>query len=200
MLQVAEELKTLAHMIMHEEISFNDSLATLEKINKYHALDKYPLIRKTLTRIIKYSYPLTGYLRDARAIAKQILPVIEDIDKIVVNIEQRTPAKIIEITPEETKNKLTGGSTSYYKLHISNPIHFDAYDCECGDIIEALNMTFNEGEAFKAIWRMAAARLGGGKKDADPTYDSEKIKYFGERILKNAIINPTENIFKTQQI
>lgn len=82
------------------------------------------------------------------------------------------------------KAEFTGLSVDYYKLHIAHPIHYlTPYNCECGDIIEALNMDFNEGEAFKAIWRKAAARLNMQKQGQTAQYDAEKIKYFGARIL-----------------
>ncbi len=94
----------------------------------------------------------------------------------------------LELIPEETST-LTGGSSEYYKLHISNPTTYedeDEYDCECNDIIEALNMTFAEGNAFKAIWRTAAARQGNGKPGHTAKYDAEKVVFFGQRMLAQA--------------
>jgi len=80
----------------------------------------------------------------------------------------------------------TGGSVSYYRVQVEDPISGGpAYAAECGDIIEALGMDFNEGNAFKAIWRKCAARtLGLAKKGyTDGIYDSEKVVYFGERMV-----------------
>ena len=61
-----------------------------------------------------------------------------------------------------------------------------AYIAECNDIIEALNMNFAEGNAFKALWRRAAQRTLGlrkaGSKD-DGLYDAEKVEFFGARLV-----------------
>lgn len=52
------------------------------------------------------------------------------------------------------KTQKTGGSVDYYKCHVADPISKGVpYTAESIDIIEALGMTFAEGEAFKAIWR-----------------------------------------------
>ena len=83
----------------------------------------------------------------------------------------------------------TGGSVSYYKVPVEHPTTPDRepYVAECNDIIEALNMTFAEGEAFKAIWRMAAARQGRVKKSyTDGVYDAEKVQFFGGRMIVQA--------------
>lgn len=80
---------------------------------------------------------------------------------------------------------LTGGSSDYYKVHIENPTTLNSeYDAECNDIIEALNMNFAEGNIFKAVWRMAASRLGNGKPGNSYLYDAEKIEFFAQRLIK----------------
>ncbi len=86
----------------------------------------------------------------------------------------------------KTYEQLTGGPSDYYTVHVAKPIRQErpAYTAECGDIIEALGMTFNEGEAFKALWRSCSARtLGNGKPGSDAVYDGEKIAYYGNRVL-----------------
>ncbi len=82
----------------------------------------------------------------------------------------------------------TGGSSNYYKVFVKSPTTLDApYEAECNDIIEALKMTFAEGNAFKAIWRKAKARQGVQKKGYDNgLYDSEKVVFFGERMVVEA--------------
>lgn len=87
----------------------------------------------------------------------------------------------------------TGGSSSYYSVGITNPTTEgrQPYTAECNDIIEALGMNYAEGNAFKAIWRRAAARtLGLTKKGYDDgLYDAEKVEFFGKRLVvqsKNA--------------
>ena len=80
----------------------------------------------------------------------------------------------------------TGGSVSYYKAPVAAPLSGGApYVAECNDIIEALGMTYAEGNAFKAIWRRCAARTLGMKKRGytDGLYDAEKVEFFGSRMV-----------------
>lgn len=82
---------------------------------------------------------------------------------------------------------LNGGKLSgdhYYRVRVDAPIsdEVDPYTAECSDIIEALNMTFNEGEAFKALWRLAASRQGRGKPGSKAQYDADKIAHYGARV------------------
>lgn len=88
------------------------------------------------------------------------------------------------IQPPRSSEK-SGGPVSYYLVQVDNPNQgFVAYQAECGDIIESLNMTFNEGCAFKAIWRSASARtLKRVKADNNPKYDAEKVVFYGKRML-----------------
>lgn len=80
----------------------------------------------------------------------------------------------------------SGEHASYYEVDITRPKSGGAaYMAECQDIIEALKMDFNEGNAFKALWRRAAGRLGNVKNgNEDPLYDAQKIKFYGNRILE----------------
>lgn len=82
----------------------------------------------------------------------------------------------------------TGGSVSYYQLPIQNPTTSgrEPYTAECNDIIEALGMNYAEGNAFKALWRRAAARTLGLTKVGytDGLYDAEKVVFFGQRLVK----------------
>ena len=79
----------------------------------------------------------------------------------------------------------TGGSVSYYKAPVAAPLSGCApYVAECNDIIEALGMTYAEGNAFKALWRRAAARQGNAKRGyTDGLYDAEKVEFFGARLV-----------------
>lgn len=84
-------------------------------------------------------------------------------------------------------DQLNGGKLAgdhYYRVHVADPIspELAPYSAECADIIEALDMTFNEGEAFKAIWRLAAARQGRGKPGNKAQYDADKASHYGGRI------------------
>lgn len=79
----------------------------------------------------------------------------------------------------------SGGDNDYWLLHIAQPKRKELkpYTVECEDIIEAFEMTFQEGEAFKALWRKCNARLGNGKPGDTPLRNAEKVAHFGQRML-----------------
>lgn len=96
-------------------------------------------------------------------------------------------AKAVEAHPPP-EPALTGGSNDYYKVRVTDPTTpgADPYTAECNDIIEALGMTFAEGNIFKALWRSCAARtLGMLKPGMGPegVYDAEKMVFFSNRVL-----------------
>ena len=82
-------------------------------------------------------------------------------------------------------DSLTGGSSLYYSVEVYNPTTegVEPYIAECNDLIEALDMNYAEGNAFKAIWRLCAGRLGFGKEGQTSLYDAQKLLFFGERIV-----------------
>lgn len=97
-------------------------------------------------------------------------------------------AKIDETVPAD-EPEYTGGSVSYYSVKVDKPTTDGAtpYTAECNDIIEALGMNYAEGNAFKALWRMCAARKGKAKKGyTDGRYDAEKVVFFGQRLVAQA--------------
>ena len=118
----------------------------------------------------------------------------DEINKAMRAAIERTPFKAnhdqpepTAITQETTCPEYTGGSVSYYKVRIDDPLSgSDAYVAECNDIIEALGMNYAEGNAFKAIWRMCAARTLGKQKKGytDGLYDAEKVAFFGARMVE----------------
>lgn len=81
--------------------------------------------------------------------------------------------------------KLSGGLNNWYVVPVKNPQRKEQepYQAECEDIIQALGMTFDEGCAFKALWRNAAARMGNGKPGNTVVYDAEKLVHYANRIL-----------------
>lgn len=97
---------------------------------------------------------------------------------------QPAPLRVELIEPEDDR-EYTGGSVSYYKVRVGSPTSGgEPYDAECNDIIEALGMSFAEGNAFKAIWRLCAARQGLSKRGYDEgVYDAEKVVFFGQRMV-----------------
>jgi hypothetical protein len=83
----------------------------------------------------------------------------------------------------------SGGDVDYYRLHVTDPKRTEPYIAEAEDIIEHLNMTFAEGNAFKAIWRKAAQRTLGHMRRGSDYYgvrDSQKVEYYGKRMLTMA--------------
>ena len=90
-------------------------------------------------------------------------------------------------SPADPAKKLTGSALSgnhYYRVNVPYPMspELSPYRAECADIIEALQMTFNEGEAFKALWRGASTRLGNGKEGVTDVYNAEKAAHYGKRV------------------
>jgi len=87
------------------------------------------------------------------------------------------------------KVETSGGHVNYYSVLIEHPTkpkqQPEPYWAECEDIIEALGMTFPEGEAFKSIWRNAAMRaLGKAKAGDTPLRNAEKVEFFGHRMAE----------------
>lgn len=120
-------------------------------------------------------------------------------DQGVIGYESFGPAPLILLNTLDAGNmttepkqaiaeEYTGSSSNYYKVFVKNPTTLPSpYEAECNDLIEALQMTFAEGNAFKGIWRKAKARQGVKKKGYDNgVYDSEKVVFFGERMLIEA--------------
>jgi len=89
------------------------------------------------------------------------------------------------------ENKLAGGVSNWYTLSVMSTQGGDNYTAVCDDIILALNMSFQEGEVFKATWRKAAARLGNGKPGNTALYNAQKITHYGKimELEENYLIN-----------
>lgn len=93
----------------------------------------------------------------------------------------------LKVESSASQPEYTGGSVNYYKVGIKSPTTKDnpPYVAECNDIIEALDMNYAEGNAFKALWRRAAARKGLQKRGyTDGLYDAEKVVFFGKRLVE----------------
>ena len=89
--------------------------------------------------------------------------------------------------PTDRVTQPSGGLSDHYLADVKKPQRGgNPYQAECDDIIFALNMTFDEGEAFKAIWRTCTARLGYGKKDNTALYNAQKLVHRSNRILQRA--------------
>ena len=89
--------------------------------------------------------------------------------------------------PEPTKQAVTsGGRNNYYLVEKFPPQREDQepYRAECEDIIEALELNFDEANIFKEIWRSANARKANGKPGHTALYGAQKIVHYAERILR----------------
>ena len=108
----------------------------------------------------------------------------DDIVAYKVVEDKPRPGVIDDYTKPDTR-EYTGGSVNYYTVEVTKPTTAELpYTAECNDIIEALQMNYAEGNAFKAIWRSCAARLGISKRGyTDGLYDAEKVVFYGQRMV-----------------
>jgi len=81
-------------------------------------------------------------------------------------------------------DKLTGGNVNYYLINVDHPKRLEPYTAEVEDIIESLNMTFAEGTLLKSLIRLCKLKQNAGKIGSSQLYESEKIKYYAERIYE----------------
>jgi hypothetical protein len=127
-----------------------------------------------------------SYDKDCPACAAQRMA---DRQRVKYDANNIVPPKPIVASTVSAAEQKTGGSVDYYKCHVADPIDPNAkpYTAESIDIIEALGMTFAEGEAFKAIWRTCTGRMGGAvKADNKALYNAEKVEFFGARMVRAA--------------
>lgn len=82
----------------------------------------------------------------------------------------------------------TGLRVNYYLVKVDHPQREDqvAYQAECEDIIDALELNFDEANIFKEIWRIARQRQGTGKAGNTPLRAAEKMVHYSGRILTKA--------------
>lgn len=83
-------------------------------------------------------------------------------------------------------SEASGGFNNYYLVKVDFPQREEQepYQAECEDIIEALELTFDEGNIFKEIWRSANARKLNGKPGHRVTYGADKIVHYALRNQK----------------
>ncbi|WP_244832387.1 hypothetical protein [Caballeronia sp. TF1N1] len=83
----------------------------------------------------------------------------------------------------------SGGRVNYYLAQVDHPQREDQppYRAECEDIIDALGMTFDEGNIFRELWRSANERTHGkGKVGNTPLRAAQKCVHYSGRLLKKA--------------
>ena len=88
--------------------------------------------------------------------------------------------------PLNQETELKGGKVNYYLVAVIYPQREEQipYVAECEDIIEALELNFDEANIFKEIWRGANARKANGKPGHTALYGAQKIVHYANRILK----------------
>ena len=91
-----------------------------------------------------------------------------------------TPGSASPVNPPETSS---GGDNDYWIAEITNPKRLTPYKAECEDLIELFQMSFQEGEAFKALWRNGQMRIGNGKPGDSHLRNAEKVAHFGSRMV-----------------
>jgi hypothetical protein len=77
----------------------------------------------------------------------------------------------------------SGGDNDYWIAKVTDPKRLQPYQAECEDLIELFQMTFQEGEAFKALWRKGQMRIGNGKPGDSHLRNAEKVSHFGNRMV-----------------
>ena len=95
-----------------------------------------------------------------------------------------------------TEPKLFGGRVNYYLVYVAHPQREEqpAYQAECEDIIEALELNPDEANIFKEIWRSANARKANGKLGHTAIYGAEKMVHYAGRILRRLKWKDTEDV------
>lgn len=80
----------------------------------------------------------------------------------------------------------SGGRVNYYLVEVKHPQREDQppYRAECEDLIEALDLNFDEANMFKEIWRGARARQGAEKEGNTALRGAQKLVHYAGRILR----------------
>jgi hypothetical protein len=103
------------------------------------------------------------------------------LNKPASNDLQFNPSSDTKTASEQQQS--SGGDNEYWIAHVSHPKRLEPYMAECEDLIELFQMTFQEGEAFKALWRKGQMRIGKGKPGDTLIRNSEKVYHFGGRMV-----------------
>lgn len=98
------------------------------------------------------------------------------------------PLPITIGTQNKQPIKSTGGSSSYYDTNLPDWLIERIVErriVKAEEIIEVLfGNDFNFGTAFKSLVRAYGITQGGGKAGNDLTYETNKIKYYADKILE----------------
>lgn len=83
------------------------------------------------------------------------------------------------------KTENSGSYCDYYQIPVENPQHpaqTEAYVANTEDLIQALQMTFDEGCELKSLVRRANARLGFIKAETTAVRDAAKGLHYAQRV------------------
>lgn len=81
----------------------------------------------------------------------------------------------------EPCQETSGADNDYWIAHITDPKRLQPCSVECDDLIELFQMSYQEGEAFKAQWRNGMLRIGKGKPGDTHLRNAEKTHYYSGR-------------------
>ena len=93
--------------------------------------------------------------------------------------------------PTHSTSESSGGRVNYYLAQVKHPQREDQppYQAECEDIIDALDLSFDEANIFKEIWRTANERTHGlGKAGNTPLRSAQKLVHYAGRILRRVML------------
>lgn len=95
----------------------------------------------------------------------------------------------LNTTPDQrqTKREHSGFNVNYYSIEIKHPKRPDRapYVFEVEDLIQASNMTFQEGTLLKSLFRSVMEReFGIGKVGGDYIRDAEKMVHSAQEVLR----------------
>lgn len=157
------------------------------RITTKFLLDRIEEVNKVLATQTEELEQQRVMIRDAQQQIGEFLQSKHQDASTTVNGNSTDWNEWFEKTNQAQTKKLTGAALSgkhYYRVEVPTPMssELQPYRAECADIIEALDMTFNEGEAFKALWRGAATRMGNGKDGVTAEYNAEKAAHYGKRV------------------
>ena len=86
----------------------------------------------------------------------------------------------------KTAPENSGGSCSYYEAEVYSVALDTTQKVECKDVMTTLQLTHDEMNIFKEVWRSAAARLGKQKEGHTALRGAQKIKFFADENLARA--------------
>ena len=99
------------------------------------------------------------------------------------NIEHISDEDTVHNADDEPAAVSGSAGANWYKIDLPDLVDGQS---TCQEVIEALDLDFNEGEALKSIWRKARERQGHGKPGSTPKYNAEKVAYYGDRMVIQA--------------